>query len=79
MLGHLGDDHLVLASQGEVHLDRIEDLGQAVGRELDVDDRARHLDDPAYGFGITHSMAPSGSIGRVVTTPPKLRRHPRSR
>ena len=49
LLGHLGRDRGGLPVELEVHLDGVVDLGQGVGRELDVDDRAGDGDDPAVG------------------------------
>ena len=45
LLGHLGHDANGLALELDLHLDRMVDLGQGVGRELDVDDRAGDGDD----------------------------------
>ena len=45
LLGDLGGDGDGLAFELDVHLERVVDLRQRVGRELDVDDRAVDRDD----------------------------------
>ena len=47
LLRDLGGDGDRLALELDVHLERVVDLGQRVGRELDVDDRAGDRDDAA--------------------------------
>ena len=45
LLGHLGRDRDRLALELDVHLERVVDLGERVGRELHVDDGAGDGDD----------------------------------
>ena len=52
LLGHLGHDELLLALELDVDLDGAVDLGQGVGRELDVDDRAGDGHHPSGGQGL---------------------------
>ena len=47
LLGDLGGTVIGRALELDVHLDGVVDLGQRVGRELDVDDRAGDRDDAA--------------------------------
>ena len=47
LLGHLGGDRDLAALEVQVDLDGVVDLGEGVGRELDVDDRTGDGDDAA--------------------------------
>ena len=61
LLGHLGRDGS-LPVELDLHLDGRVDLGQGVGRELDVDDRAGDGDDPA----VLRWRASGTSVATVV-------------
>ena len=69
LLRDLGRDDDGLALEHGVHLDREVDLGQRVGRELDVDDRARDGDDATIlqtgGGGGVSSDSHSSNLLRV--------------
>ena len=54
LLRDLGGDGDLLALELDVHLERVVDLRQRVGRELDVDDGTDDRDDPPVleGFGL---------------------------
>ena len=60
LLRDLGDDRDRLALELDVHLERGVDLGQRVGRELDVDDGAGDRDDAA----VLQLAVGRGSAGR---------------
>ncbi len=64
LLGHLGHDQLLHALEGHVHLDGAVDLGQGVGRELDVDDRSGDGHHPPRGEAVGVGGGGLGCGGR---------------
>ena len=69
VLGGLGHDRLLLAPEGEVDLEGEEHLGHAVGWELDVDHRPRHLDDPSYRMALQPLRCSFRSLMRSSAPP----------
>ena len=69
LLGHLGHDELLVALEGHVHLDGAVDLGQGVGRELDVDDRSGDGHHPPGGRLSSDSVGWGAVVVMMVCFP----------
>ena len=76
LLRDLGGDRDRLALELDVHLERVVDLGQRVGRELDVDDRSGDRDDAAV---LQLSVSCGSAVAVMQRAPVSVKRDHRCR